>query len=88
MSGTLYLLPTVISEETLTSVIPTEVREKARQIDHFLVEAAKTRATTSRISNIRSPLRRSPSSRSGTSPIPRRSTRGSSPFARALTWRS
>ena len=42
MSGTLYLLPTVISEETLTSVIPTEVREKARQIDHFLVEAAKT----------------------------------------------
>lgn len=42
MSGTLYLLPTVISEKTLTSVIPTEVREKARQIDHFLVEAAKT----------------------------------------------
>lgn len=42
MSGTLYLLPTVISEETLTLVIPTEVREKARQIDHFLVEAAKT----------------------------------------------
>ena len=42
MSGTLYLLPTVISEETLTSVIPTEVHEKARQIDHFLVEAAKT----------------------------------------------
>ena len=42
MSGTLYLLPTVISEETLTSVIPVDVREKARQIDHFLVEAAKT----------------------------------------------
>ena len=42
MSGTLYLLPTVISEETLTSVIPADVREKARQIDHFLVEAAKT----------------------------------------------
>ena len=42
MSGTLYLLPTVISEETLTSVIPLDVREKARQIDHFLVEAAKT----------------------------------------------
>lgn len=42
MSGTLYLLPTVISEETLTSVIPIDVREKARQIDHFLVEAAKT----------------------------------------------
>lgn len=42
MSGTLYLLPTVISEETLTSVIPVEVGEKARQIDHFLVEAAKT----------------------------------------------
>lgn len=42
MSGTLYLLPTVISEETLASVIPTEVRAKACQIDHFLVEAAKT----------------------------------------------
>lgn len=42
MSGTLYLLPTVISEETLTTVIPADVREKARQIDHFLVEAAKT----------------------------------------------
>ena len=42
MSGTLYLLPTVISEETLASVIPADVREKARQIDHFLVEAAKT----------------------------------------------
>ena len=42
MSGTLYLLPTVISEETLTSVIPVDVREKARQINHFLVEAAKT----------------------------------------------
>lgn len=42
MSGTLYLLPTVISEETLTSVIPIDVREKARRIDHFLVEAAKT----------------------------------------------
>lgn len=42
MSGTLYLLPTEISEETLTSVIPVDVREKARQIDHFLVEAAKT----------------------------------------------
>lgn len=42
MSGTLYLLPTVISEDTLTSVIPVDVREKARQIDHFLVEAAKT----------------------------------------------
>ena len=42
MSGTLYLLPTVISEETLTSVSPADVREKARQIDHFLVEAAKT----------------------------------------------
>ena len=42
MLGTLYLLPTVISEETLTSVIPVDVREKARQIDHFLVEAAKT----------------------------------------------
>ena len=42
MSGTLYLLPTVISEETLTSVIPVDVREKARRIDHFLVEAAKT----------------------------------------------
>lgn len=42
MSGTLYLLPTVISEETLASVIPAEVRAKACQIDHFLVEAAKT----------------------------------------------
>lgn len=42
MSGTLYLLPTVISEETLTTVIPADVREKARQIDHFLVEAGKT----------------------------------------------
>lgn len=42
MSGTLYLLPTEISEETLASVIPAEVRAKACQIDHFLVEAAKT----------------------------------------------
>lgn len=42
MSGTLYLLPTVISEETLTSVIPLDVRDKARSIDYFLVEAAKT----------------------------------------------
>lgn len=42
MPGTLYLLPTVISDTTHTAVIPAEVREKAKTIDHFLVEAAKT----------------------------------------------
>lgn len=40
--GTLYMLPTLISDNTMRGVIPTWVRERACTIDYFLVEAAKT----------------------------------------------
>lgn len=40
--GTLYLLPTVIAETPFTDTLPTGVLERARQIQRFYVEAAKT----------------------------------------------
>lgn len=40
--GTLYMLPTLISDNTMRGVIPAAVRTRAQQIDYFLVEAAKT----------------------------------------------
>lgn len=42
MAGILYLLPTIIAEDTLEASIPPLVVERARQIRRFYVEAAKT----------------------------------------------
>jgi len=42
MSGTLYLLPTPISEGSLHASLPTDVIELAHRIQNFLVEDAKT----------------------------------------------
>lgn len=42
MTGILYLLPTVIADDTLDVAIPPGVAERARHIRRFYVEAAKT----------------------------------------------
>lgn len=42
MSGTLYLLPSPISNGPLGATLPAEVIQLARRIRHFLVEDAKT----------------------------------------------
>ena len=44
MSGTLYLLPCPIATGSLHASLPAEVIATARQLEHFLVEDAKTRA--------------------------------------------
>lgn len=41
-SGTLYLIPVPLGEDSLTSVIPPDVQSTARQLTHFIVEAPKT----------------------------------------------
>ena len=41
MSGTLYLLPTPISDDSLHAVLPVEVIRRAHRIHHFLAENAK-----------------------------------------------
>jgi 16S rRNA (cytidine1402-2'-O)-methyltransferase len=40
--GNLYLIPTVIAEDTQQGVIPTVVKEALKEIDHFLVEDIRT----------------------------------------------
>lgn len=42
MSGTLVLLPTPIAASGATAVLPTDVLDVARHIDHFLAESAKS----------------------------------------------
>lgn len=42
MSGTLYLLPSPISTDSLRAALPADVLNLARRIEHFLVEDAKT----------------------------------------------
>ena len=46
MSGTLYLLPNLISEGTLGAAIPPLVLERVRSVRVFFVEAAKTARAT------------------------------------------
>lgn len=42
MAGTLYLLPTIIADDTLPAALPPDVIHRARQLTRFYVEAAKT----------------------------------------------
>ncbi|GGP26957.1 SAM-dependent methyltransferase [Silvimonas amylolytica] len=41
-TGTLYLLPVPLGEDTLDSVLPADVISIARRLTHFIVEAPKT----------------------------------------------
>lgn len=42
MSGTLYLIPTIIAEDTHEQVIPPQVKETLKEIHHFLAEDLRT----------------------------------------------
>lgn len=42
MSGTLYLIPTIIAEDTHERVIPPQVKETLKEIHHFLAEDLRT----------------------------------------------
>jgi 16S rRNA (cytidine1402-2'-O)-methyltransferase len=42
MSGTLYLIPVPLGDDTLASVIPADVLATAQRLTHFIVEAPKT----------------------------------------------
>lgn len=42
MSGTLYLIPTIIAEDTHEQVIPPHVKETLKEIRHFLAEDVRT----------------------------------------------
>ncbi|AIZ63001.1 SAM-dependent methyltransferase [Hymenobacter sp. DG25B] len=42
MPGTLYLIPTVLAEDTATQVLPPQVAERVAVLSYFLVENART----------------------------------------------
>lgn len=42
MLGTLYLIPTVLAEDTATQVLPPQVAERVAALSYFLVENART----------------------------------------------
>ena len=42
MKGTLYLIPTVLAEETEKAVLPAEVSETLGRLRHFLCENVRT----------------------------------------------
>ncbi|ALD21887.1 SAM-dependent methyltransferase [Hymenobacter sp. DG25A] len=42
MPGTLYLIPTVLAEDTATQVLPPQVAERVAALSYFLVENART----------------------------------------------
>ncbi|WP_303312424.1 SAM-dependent methyltransferase [Hymenobacter sp. BT730] len=42
MPGTLYLIPTVLAEDTATQVLPPQVAERVVALSYFLVENART----------------------------------------------
>jgi len=42
MTGTLYLIPTIIAEDTHERVIPPQVKETLKEIHHFLAEDLRT----------------------------------------------
>ncbi|SMC29210.1 16S rRNA (cytidine1402-2'-O)-methyltransferase [Andreprevotia lacus DSM 23236] len=41
-TGTLYLIPVPLGEDTLAAVLPTDVLSTAQRLTHFIVEAPKT----------------------------------------------
>ena len=41
-AGTLYLIPTTLGDSTLGTVIPQEVQQRVRTLDHFVAENPKT----------------------------------------------
>ena len=42
MSGTLYLIPTTISDDSINSTIPIDVQQIVNKIDHYIVEDIRT----------------------------------------------
>ena len=41
-TGTLYLIPTTLGESALGAVVPSEVQQRARTLEHFVAENPKT----------------------------------------------
>ncbi len=41
-TGTLFLIPTTLGASTLAAVVPSEVQQRARALEHFVVENPKT----------------------------------------------
>ena len=51
-AGTLYLIPTTLGESALAAVIPQEVQQRVRTLEHFVAENPKTaREVEQRLAN-------------------------------------